>query len=68
MTSVDPFEPTPIALATSARLTINQHAAQPGGRFVPEGSSTCDLCTPQGCPQLAWAEQTLAEQRPSGRR
>lgn len=57
MTGVDTFEPTPTALSTAAQLTIEQHAARPGGMYVPGGPGTCEQCTPQGCPQLTWARR-----------
>jgi hypothetical protein len=58
MTGMDDCAPTTAALATAAQLTIDQHQARPGRMYDP---GTCTQCTPQGCPQLAWAERTLAQ-------
>jgi hypothetical protein len=59
MTAMD--EPVSTStLALGATLTVDQHKAQPGQSYAP---GACRQCTPQGCPQLRWAERTLIELR-----
>jgi hypothetical protein len=59
MTAMD--EPVSVtALTLAATLTVEQHQAQPRQSYAP---GTCRQCTPQGCPQLDWAQRTLAELR-----
>jgi hypothetical protein len=55
---MDDSQPSPLALAVAAQLTIDQHQNRPGRTYDP---GTCRQCSPQGCPQLAWAERTLAD-------
>lgn len=48
---------TRAAIWMSADMTRRQH--QPGGNSWQPG--TCRQCTPDGCPQLAWAVSVLDE-------
>jgi hypothetical protein len=58
MTGMDDSAPSPLALAIAAQLTVDQHRTRPDQAYDP---GACQQCTGQGCPQLDWAERTLAQ-------
>ncbi|GAB3812653.1 hypothetical protein [Micromonospora zhanjiangensis] len=58
MTGTDDCAPDPLVLTLAAQLTVDQHRDRPDRTYE---RGTCQQCTEEGCPQLDWAERTLAD-------